>query len=47
LDLNKVREIHTIEAAQALLWEEVKSPQPATQKDYSLWTIDIFKIISL
>ncbi len=32
MDLSKVKEIHTIEAAKALLWEQVKSPQPATQK---------------
>jgi len=36
LDLNKVKEIHTIEEAQALLWEEVKSPLPATQKAFEL-----------
>ncbi len=36
MDLNKVKEIHTIEEAKALLWEEVKSPQPATQKALEL-----------
>ena len=36
MDLNKVKEIHTVEEAQALLWEEVKSPKPATLKALDL-----------
>ena len=36
MDLKKIKEIHTVEDAQALLWEEVPSPQPATQKALAL-----------
>ena len=36
MDLKKVKEIHTVEDAQALLWEEVKSPKPATLKALDL-----------
>jgi RelA/SpoT family (p)ppGpp synthetase len=36
LDLNKVKEIHTVEEAQALLWEEVPSPSPETVKALEL-----------
>ena len=36
MDLNKVKEIHTVEEAQALLWEEVPSPQPSTLKALEL-----------
>jgi len=36
LDLNRFKEIHTVEAAKAVLWEEVPSPQPATLKALEL-----------
>ncbi len=36
MDLNKLKEIHTIEEAQALLWETVKSPHPTTRKALEL-----------
>ena len=32
MDLTRIKEIHTVEDAKALLWEEVPSPQPATIK---------------
>jgi len=36
LDLNRFKEIHTIEEAATLLWKEVPSPQPATLKAFDL-----------
>jgi len=36
LDLNRIKEIHTVEDAKALLWEEVPSPQPSTLKALEL-----------
>jgi len=36
LDLNKIKEIHTIEDAKNLLWEELSSPSLATQKAFDI-----------
>jgi len=36
LNLNQVKEIHTVEEAKALLWEEVPSPNPLTIKALEL-----------
>jgi len=36
LDLHKLKEIHTVEEAQRLLWEQVPSPQPLTRKALEL-----------
>ena len=36
MDLNKFKEIHTVEEAKALLWEEVPSPTPLTIKALEL-----------
>jgi len=36
LNLNTLKEIHTIEEAQALLWEQLESPTPATVKAFEL-----------
>ena len=36
MDLNKLKEIHTIEEAQTLLWEQIQSPTPATVKAHDL-----------
>ncbi len=36
MDLNRFKEIHTVEEAEALLWEEVPSPLPTTIKAFDL-----------
>ena len=36
MDLNRIKEIHTVEEAEALLWEEVPSPLPTTVKAFDL-----------
>ena len=36
MDLNRIKEIHTIEEAETLLWEEVPSPLPTTVKAFDL-----------
>ena len=36
MDLNRIQEIHTVEEAEALLWEEVSSPLPTTVKAFEL-----------
>jgi len=36
LDLNRIKEIHTVEEAQALLWEQVPSPLPTTLKAFEV-----------
>ena len=36
MDLNRIKEIHTIEEAETLLWEEVSSPLPTTLKAFEL-----------
>ncbi len=36
MDLNRIKEIHTVEEAQALLWEQVPSPLPTTLKAFEV-----------